>query len=213
VRPSGSAVTTQPVFTANVVLPVGVSTDLVALGTGSGFKGPTATPSPEPPLATQQPTPATTPPAKQAFQLAVFTTERAPTRGRSRIEVINAAVGVGTVDVLQDNKPVLSEIKFGKMGNAPINLDPGTYHFAIAPTGKTTPVVADMASVQLKADTIYTYIVVSRQPGNANPTALSLTSTSVQNLPPVSQGQTPTAQMTTAAQATAAVTMTTTVTP
>jgi len=136
IRAAGSAVTDIPLYTGTIYLATGVSADLVALGLKAA--------------------PVTD---KQAFQIGVFVTDRSPTKGRSRIEVINAAPNIGAIDVLQDNKPVLTQIAFNKAGNAPLNIDPGTVHFALTATGKPASVLVDLLNTTLAPDTITTFIL------------------------------------------------------
>ncbi len=136
VRSAGAAITTQPVGTLEIYLTTGVSATFAATGLLNG-SGPTA------------------------FKVVVITSDRSPTKGKARVEVFHAAPAAGTVDVLVDNSPKLTEIKYGKPGNAPLNVPPATYHISIVATGTKTPVLIDAPNSALAADTIYTLVAVN----------------------------------------------------
>jgi len=100
---------------------------------------------------------------KTALQLGIFLTERAPTTGKARLEVINAVPDAPSLDLLSSDQPVLTEIAFGKSGAAPLNLEPGSYDLHLVPSGQTEPPILDLTGTELQADTIYTLIVTGQQ--------------------------------------------------
>jgi hypothetical protein len=152
-RPAGAAASSQPIYTTDVYLAGGASVNLVALGTlGSG--------------------------GAQAFKVAAFLTNRMPTQGKARVEVIHAAPNLPTIDVLHKDKTVLTEIKFSKEGDSPLNLEPGPANITAAPTGKSGASVIDLSDAKLEADKIYTVIAVSvNQPQGQPAQPLVLTTT------------------------------------
>jgi hypothetical protein len=114
-----------------------------------------------------------------ALDLGVFLTQRGPTQGKARVEVIHAIPDADKVDVLSQGKPVLTEIKFGHMGAAPLDLPPGSYDFQVAPSGQTADPVVSLPGTPLQADTIYTIVAIG-QASNGSAKALTLTTTSPQ---------------------------------
>jgi len=121
-----------PLFTSKIVIAPGVSTTLVVLGSVGGDK---------------------------ALKVVPFLTERSPTMGKVRLEVIHAVPDAPHLDALSDGKPVLTGIRFGHIADAPLNLSPGTYNLSMVDSETGTSLL-DMANTKLSADTIYTVILV-----------------------------------------------------
>jgi len=116
-------------------------------------------------------------------KVVVFVTNRAPTKGKTRIEFVHAVPDTPKVDVLQEGKPVLTEITYSKPGNAPQNLTPSIYNFAFVATKTTTPKLLDVKGMGLKADTIYTIVVVRGQDGKVSTLTLTTTSSDESKVP------------------------------
>ncbi len=111
------------------------------------------------------------------FKLTTVPIQRGPTLGKARVEFFHAIPDAPTVDVLQDKSPVLTQIKFGHLSDAPLNLIPNIYDFALVPTGKTIPSLLELAGTSLKADTIYTIVAIGTV-GNKTARVVIITSTS-----------------------------------
>jgi len=154
VRPTGAASSTKPIYTTNLVIAGGVSVNLVAVG----LLGATGS---------------------KAFKIAEFMSDRGPAQGKARVEFFQTVPNVPTVDVLQDTKPVLTELKFAKQAEAHLNLEPGSYNLELVPTGKTAPAVLDLKNTQVAADTIYTIFIIA-QTNSATPQAMILTTNPVE---------------------------------
>jgi len=149
-RKANSGAQSQILAGAQVVLPPGVSTTVVALGSPQGD-------------------------GEKRLQIKAFVTERAPTKGGVRFDVIHAAQDAPTVDVLAGGRPILTAIRFGYVSDAALNLDPGSYALAVVKSGQITPTLYDL-SIDLKADTIYTAVAV-RDPATGKTKLLTLITT------------------------------------
>ncbi len=136
IRPAGAAATTKAVAAVDVHLVDGIAANVLAIGYLNGT-------------------------GTQALKLVVITSDRSPTVGKARLEIIHAAPKAPTVDILGNGQPKLTEIKYGKPGASPLNFDPGTYNLAVVATGSTTPALIDLPNTALKADTIYTVIATT----------------------------------------------------
>jgi len=110
-------------------------------------------------------------------RVVVFVTNRAPTKGKARIEFVQAVPDAPKADVLQEGKPILTEIGYGKPGNAPQNLAPGTYNFAFVATKTISPTLLDVNGMELEADKIYTLVAIPDRDGKVG--TLTLTTASL----------------------------------
>lgn len=129
--------------------------------------------------------------SENGLDLSIFLTERSPTRGKARLEAINAVPDVPAVDLVSD-QPLLTEIGFGKIGDAALNLDAGTYNLQFISSDAKASVL-DLASTQLQADTIYTIIVIGQQlNGSVEPLVLTTTSPVPQPAAPTTGAPAPT---------------------
>jgi len=113
---------------------------------------------------------------KTALTFSAFLTERSATRGKTRLEVINAVPDAPSVDLITD-KPLLTDIAFGKIGDASLNLDAGTYELRVVSSTQPASTILDLKDSQLKADMIYTLVATGKQEdGSVKPLMLTTTS-------------------------------------
>jgi len=126
-----------------------------------------------------------------ALAFSAFLTERSPTNGKTRLEAINAVPDVPSIDLIAD-KPLLTYVAFGKISDAALNLDAGTYDLRLISSDQPDTTVLDLKGSQLQADTIYTLVATGKQ-GDGSVKSLMLTTTS---LPSSSSEATPEATST-----------------
>jgi Domain of unknown function (DUF4397) len=137
IRSSGAAKTDKPMYSATIGLPGGVSVNIAAVGL---LKGKDA----------------------QAFKLAVFLTDRSPTAGKARVDVIHLVPDGPALDVLTGGSVAVTQLPYGKSTDKPLNLDPKTFEFALVASGTTSPALIDIKTLNLQADTIYTILAVGQ---------------------------------------------------
>jgi hypothetical protein len=89
-------------------------------------------------------------------------TNFAPTSGKARVRVVNAAIGGGAIDVLVNFTKQLSTIGLNT-GSSYLDLDANTYAFTFTTAG-TTAAVLSLPSVTLDLATRYTIYVVGTSP-------------------------------------------------
>jgi len=128
---------------------------------------------------------------KTALKFSAFLTERSATRGKTRLEVVNAVPDAPSIDLMTD-KPLLTDIVFGKSGDASLNFDAGTYDLRLVSSEQPDSFVLDLKDSQLQADMIYTLVATGKQ-GDGSVKPLMLTTTS---LPSSSSEATPEATST-----------------
>jgi hypothetical protein len=119
---------------------------------------------------------------KTALKFSAFLTERSPTKGKTRLEVVNAVPDAPSIDVMTD-KPLLTDIAFGKSGDASLNLDAGSYDLHLVSSGQLDSTVLNLKDSQLKTDMIYTLVATGKQ-GDGSVKPLMLTTTSLPSSSP-----------------------------
>lgn len=131
-RPAGTPASDTPILQASITIARNASATVVAQGILQGQ-------------------------GDQGLKLGVYITDRSPTNGKARVQVIHTSPDAPAVDVLAGTTPVIKGLKFG-LGTRAVNLDPGTYDLTVVASGTTTPVVLNLPGTNLAANTIYTVI-------------------------------------------------------
>ncbi len=92
-----------------------------------------------------------------AFDLKSLPEDRDIPSGQARLAVVHAVPGGPNLDVTNDGKAIITDLKYLQFDK--IDLDPGKPTLAIAETGKTQSLL-DLTGADLSADTLYTLLVI-----------------------------------------------------
>lgn len=107
------------------------------------------------------------------FELQSFEVDRSFPDGKARVFVVHAAPDTGPVDVRVNGKIAVTALPYGD-SSEPLSVDAGLLNAAVVGTGKSSPVLAALAQVELAANTVYTVIAYG-SPINYQPLVLTST--------------------------------------
>ena len=134
IRPANADANRQPLVTKQVKVPPGAWINIVAQGLVGGKDA-------------------------TAIDLDIYPTDHSPTKGRTRVEVINAIPGAPVYDWVSGGKVTFPGVTYGR-GLVSAELPQGAYDFNIVPSGAKEPVLKTVRGFQVVSDVIYTNVLV-----------------------------------------------------
>lgn len=137
-RTMGSAPDSAPLYDAKgIELPVDISLNLIVVGLIGGQEA-------------------------QAFGLRAFVTDRGPTEGKARLEIIHASPDASAIDVLASGNLIAQNLAYGTSTAQPLNIEPNIYDLTVVPATLRDAIVFEVKGVELEADSIYTLVALGR---------------------------------------------------